>query len=268
MTARDEFTTRTKQTLAKRAAHFCSNPFCRKLTAAPHSDITKSLTTGHAAHIHAARPDGPRFDPDQTREQRRHISNGIWLCRECGDLVDKDPAAHSAETLRRWREDHEALIAEVHTKGYASSIELLQSKRHEPAVAKQIVAVFEDRRLLWVPFDAEFPDRVRSSLDLIRMRLMNIYGALVPDDPLNQIVRSLTETVLIFYDRMEFIDYRTLRCDANDSDWIRFRDALAELRKSLGLQLANLVSAYKLQVTESLARILPLMLTDDRGRAK
>src|SRR5690348_11981857 len=107
--ARDDFSEATKRTLAIRAAHFCSNPGCRKLTAGPHSDETKSLTTGHAAHIHAASPNGPRYDPNQTPAQRRAISNGLWLCRECGDIVDKDGAPHSPDRLRQWKIGHEAL---------------------------------------------------------------------------------------------------------------------------------------------------------------
>jgi hypothetical protein len=77
MTTREEVTLARKRTLAIRAAHFCSNPRCLKLTAGPHSDQNKSLSTGHAAHIHAASPKGPRYDTDQTRAQRRSILTGL-----------------------------------------------------------------------------------------------------------------------------------------------------------------------------------------------
>jgi hypothetical protein len=101
MPPRDEFPAATKRTLAIRAAHFCSNPECLKLTAGPHSDEGKSLSTGHAAHIHAAAPNGPRYDPHQTSAERRSIGNGLWLCRVCGDIVDKDTAPHSPDLLRQ-----------------------------------------------------------------------------------------------------------------------------------------------------------------------
>jgi hypothetical protein len=116
MAKRDDFSERTKRTLAVRAAHFCSNPHCLKLTAGPHSDPSKSLSTGHAAHIHAASSKGPRYDVTQTPAQRKSIANGLWLCRECGDIVDKDNAPHTPELLRRWKTDHEAMIAEFARK--------------------------------------------------------------------------------------------------------------------------------------------------------
>ena len=94
------------------------------------------------------RENGPRYDLNQTPAQRAHIQNGLWLCRECGVIVDADTAPHSPDTLRHWKHDHEALIAEVRTKGYAQSLTLLQSRRQEPMAAKAIVAMFEDHRAM------------------------------------------------------------------------------------------------------------------------
>jgi hypothetical protein len=38
-----------------------------------------------------------------TSEQRRHYDNGIWLCRNCGTLVDADQARYPAQLLRQWK---------------------------------------------------------------------------------------------------------------------------------------------------------------------
>jgi hypothetical protein len=257
MASRDNFSEATKRTLATRAAHFCSNPSCLKLTAGPHSDPAKSLTTGHAAHIHAAAPKGPRYDSKQTPAQRKAIENGIWLCRECGDIVDKDDSPHPASLLTQWKQDHEALISEVRTKGYAKSLVLLQSRHQEPAVAKKIVAVMEDRRALWVAFDAEFPDRVRGSLDHLRSVLVALRSELVDDSPLDQILLSLTKTIHTFFNSVERFDLARLRCDSNDPDWRHFRDALATLRKAIGLQIFNLATAYGIKASPDLQSILP-----------
>jgi hypothetical protein len=231
MPARDEFSPFVKRTLAIRAAHFCSNPGCLRLTAGPHSDIEKSLSTGHAAHIHAAAPNGPRYDPQQTTAQRQAIANAIWLCRVCGDLVDKDAGSHSADTLREWKRNHEALIAEVGSKGYAKSLELIQARREEPALARRIVAILEDRRVFWASFDAEFPDRVRASLDDLRRRLSDMRGGLHHGSAMDGILLSLTKTILTFFDQVEQSDLRTLRCNGYDPEWLRFKDALAALRR-------------------------------------
>lgn len=173
---RDEFLLATKQTLAKRAAYFCSNPECRRLTVGPHSDDEKSLSTGHAAHIHAASPEGPRYDANQTPEQRKDITNAIWLCRNCGDLVDKDEFRHPADLLRQWKASHEKIMTEVAAQGYSESLALLQRGAIESDIAKRTIALLEDRRALWNAFDAEFPDRVRQSLDYVRRELTILRG--------------------------------------------------------------------------------------------
>ena len=87
---RDDFSKATVDLLAKRAGYLCSNPECGILTvgAAPTAD--KSMIVGVAAHITAASPGGPRYDPTLTPEERRHHSNGIWLCEIHGKAVDSD----------------------------------------------------------------------------------------------------------------------------------------------------------------------------------
>ena len=257
MATRDNFSDKTKRTLAIRAAHFCSNPRCLKLTAGPHSDPSRSLTTGHAAHIHAASPNGPRFEPNQTPAQRKAIANGLWLCRECGDIVDKDDSPHSPDLLRQWKADHETMIAEVRTEGYAKSLTLLQSRRAEPIAAKKIIGALEDRRALWQTFDAEFPDRVRQSLDQLRSRLVDLRYELADGSPLDQVILSLTKTIHVFFNAVEASDLTRLRCDSNDPEWRRFSDALATLRKAVGLQIANLADAYGVALGSDLQTLAP-----------
>jgi hypothetical protein len=257
MTSRDDFSESTKRTLAIRAAHFCSNPNCMKLTAGPHSDDAKSLSTGHAAHIHAAAPKGPRYDSSQSAAERRAITNAVWLCRVCGDIVDKDAAAHSADQLRQWKRNHEALIAEVGTNGYSQSLILIQTRRAAPAMAKEIVAMLEDHRVFWASFDAEFPERVRQSLDKVRSQLTRLRGGLPDDGGLDQILLSLTKTIHAFFNEVEHSDLSTLRCNGNDPEWLQFRDALATLRKSIGMQIGNLARAYDIRLSADLKRITP-----------
>lgn len=255
--ARDDFSASTKKILAIRSAHFCSSPYCLKLTAGPHSDPGKCLATGHAAHIKAASPLGPRYDKNQTSDERKHISNGLWLCRECGDIVDKDDAPHSPEELMRWKTNHEAMIREVRTKGYSESLALLQSRRTEPAQAKRIVAVLEDRRVLWASFDAESPERVRQSLDHLRALFVEIRSSLPDASPLDQILLSLTKTIHSFFSAVGSSDLMTLRCNSNDPEWCRFRDSLAVLRKAVGFQISNLANVYGVKLSEDLSLITP-----------
>lgn len=101
--ARDDFSPTSKAILAKRVGHICSNPDCGIPTAGPHTDPAKAVNTGVAAHITAASPGGPRYDAALSNEQRSNLANALWLCQNCGKLVDSDPHRFSASTLRHWK---------------------------------------------------------------------------------------------------------------------------------------------------------------------
>lgn len=104
---RDEFRDKIKDTLAKRVGYRCSNPFCRKLTSGPHTDPGKVVNIGVASHITAAAPGGVDYDVALTSEERKAINNGIWLCQNCGKLVDNDRLVYPIELLEKWKMDAE-----------------------------------------------------------------------------------------------------------------------------------------------------------------
>jgi hypothetical protein len=104
---RDEFKPATKELIAKRAGWLCSNPDCRCATVGAAEGHDGVINVGVAAHITAASPDGPRYDPALTSEERRHHSNGIWLCQKDGKAVDSDAQHFTVEMLRKWKRDAE-----------------------------------------------------------------------------------------------------------------------------------------------------------------
>ena len=65
------------------------------------------VNVGVASHITAAAPGGPRYDARLTSEERRHQSNGIWLCQIHGKLVDSDEAHFAVEILQKWKRNAE-----------------------------------------------------------------------------------------------------------------------------------------------------------------
>lgn len=103
VTERHDFRKETIQQLCDRVGSLCSNPECRVATKGPHSEDAKATNIGTASHIHAASPGGPRYDSGQTEADRRAIHNGLWLCRNCGTLIDRDPERFPAPLLREWR---------------------------------------------------------------------------------------------------------------------------------------------------------------------
>lgn len=100
---RDDFSTPTKELLAKRVGMRCSNPDCRKLTCAANSDSEKYTNIGVAAHICAAAEGGPRYEKGMMSEERKAFENGIWLCQSCSKLIDSDISTYTKELLFTWK---------------------------------------------------------------------------------------------------------------------------------------------------------------------
>ncbi|HAS23502.1 MAG TPA: hypothetical protein DCR51_10325 [Idiomarina loihiensis] len=120
---RDNFSEKTKQVLQNRVGNYCSNPDCRVLTSGPNADPEKATKTGVAAHITAASPGGPRYNPRLTAEQRISAVNGIWLCRRCADFIDTDYLNYPNHLLESWKEDAER-DADDHNKGRKANLPL------------------------------------------------------------------------------------------------------------------------------------------------
>ncbi|MDE2428839.1 MAG: hypothetical protein KGM99_08935 [Burkholderiales bacterium] len=105
---RDEFSDATKTRLAMRAGFRCSMPDCGQQTIGPSDESPDSvINVGVAAHICAAAPNGPRYALDMTREQRRDIRNGIWLCATHGQEVDRDVIRFTSDKLAAYKIEHE-----------------------------------------------------------------------------------------------------------------------------------------------------------------
>lgn len=108
---RDEFSEPTKRALAGRAGHRCS--ICKTPTIGPSDESPDAfMNVGIASHITAAAPGrgARRHDATLTSEQRSGIDNGIWLCRGCDGIVDRDAVRFSPDTLKRIRRDHTEFV--------------------------------------------------------------------------------------------------------------------------------------------------------------
>lgn len=108
---RDEFSATTRRKLAGRAGNVCSVPTCRLPTQGAATGSDDVVDVGIAAHITAAAPGGPRYDPTLTSQQRREAANGIWCCTIHGKLIDDDVQAYPVEKLRQWKAQAEEASA-------------------------------------------------------------------------------------------------------------------------------------------------------------
>jgi hypothetical protein len=117
MSNRDEFLEKTKTAVALRANYHCSFRNCPQPTSGPSDESPLAVNmTGKAAHIHAAAsgPGARRYLPSplMTTEQRKDITNAIWLCATHADLIDRDEVTYTAAVLRAMKAEHEANCAE------------------------------------------------------------------------------------------------------------------------------------------------------------
>ena len=105
---RDDFPRQTITEIAKGVGYRCSNPKCGRPTVGANAAQDGVIIIGVAAHICAASPGGPRYNSAQTREARRRTDNGIWLCQNCGRLIDADPQTFTVEVLTGWKRHAQA----------------------------------------------------------------------------------------------------------------------------------------------------------------
>lgn len=124
MPNRDDFDKKIVDVIGKRASFICSNPDCRSITLCPSAeDESKFTYIGKAAHITAAAEGGPRYDSNLSSEERKSASNGIFLCSNCADMIDKNNGINfTVDQLKKWKKDHEDWAAQHLNKSLNSFI--------------------------------------------------------------------------------------------------------------------------------------------------
>jgi hypothetical protein len=80
----------------------CAFPRCAVLIAEGTSLI------GEICRIHTDSPNGPRYNHDQTDEERQGFDNLILMCPNHHKVVDDDDISYPAERLRQIKHEHES----------------------------------------------------------------------------------------------------------------------------------------------------------------
>jgi hypothetical protein len=83
--------------LGEATDHRCAR--CTLKTSYYDSALKKRIGFGRASHIRAASYNGPRADTEYTPEQLRAAENGVHMCANCADLIDKDSRRFPIEDL-------------------------------------------------------------------------------------------------------------------------------------------------------------------------
>ncbi|MEE4220651.1 hypothetical protein V2I93_05960 [Pseudomonas viridiflava] len=113
MSTRDDFSEATKIELLVRAANLCSR--CRVFTIGSTDAGERKNSIGVAAHICAAAngPGAKRYDASQTKAQRRHFDNGIWMCYSCSKLIDNEETLHTVAYLKEMKALHQVYVSRL-----------------------------------------------------------------------------------------------------------------------------------------------------------
>lgn len=80
----------------------CAYPKCTTPIIQP-----SGTNTGEICHIRAHRPEGPRYDKNQTNEERHGFANLILLCSVHHKIVDTEIQRYTVETLQDIKSIHE-----------------------------------------------------------------------------------------------------------------------------------------------------------------
>ena len=102
---RDDFSAKVLMILYKRAGGKCCR--CGAPTFGPDTNPHKSVNIGQGAHIAAAAPLGPRYDRKMSAEERSSATNGMWLCSNCHDIIDRDVKEYPTAKLKKMKREAE-----------------------------------------------------------------------------------------------------------------------------------------------------------------
>jgi|GEM_PF-595664 len=143
LTLRDNFSLKTKSTLAARVNHKCFNPACAVPTSGPAAQPNRAVNIGVAAHITAASPGGPRFNLLLSNDERSAIENAIWLCATCAKRIDDDVERYSEEVLGKWVVHSESAALSALEDSHERNVDSLSAEA-PPASGKDWFAALAD----------------------------------------------------------------------------------------------------------------------------
>lgn len=100
----DRPSTATVKRLFAVSGNRCTFPNCTHSLVEPES----GKVVGRICHIKAGSPGGPRYDPEQTDEERHSFSNLLLMCPIHHDVIDADTVSYTVTRLTQMKETHES----------------------------------------------------------------------------------------------------------------------------------------------------------------
>ncbi len=152
---------KTIKALFAKSHNQCAFPDCNREMVNSNNDII-----GNICHIEAAEENGPRFNENQTDEERRHYNNLICFCYEHHKITD-DISKFTVGKLKQIKKDHEtgntSAIIDERIELALEKVEKINS-RLEAAIGnlstvgrKKGYEIFtSDKNEIWLPEQGKF----------------------------------------------------------------------------------------------------------------
>lgn len=102
-------TVATIKRLFAKSGNRCAFPKCPF----PLVDETSGKVTGRICHIKARQAGGPRYDPEQSDDERHSFKNLVLMCPIHHDVIDSDVESYTVERLLKIKVDHEAAASQA-----------------------------------------------------------------------------------------------------------------------------------------------------------
>jgi hypothetical protein len=99
--------TSTTRALFAVSGNKCAFPDCQ----VPIYDEEHAVIIGEICHIEADRPGGPRYNPQQSNEERQAFENLLLMCANHHKIIDSNPVSYNVAMIKEIKADHEKLYA-------------------------------------------------------------------------------------------------------------------------------------------------------------
>ena len=175
MASRQSVPEGTKRVLYILSRNRCAFPGCKELLVVPPTEKSSYKIIGEICHIHSPKESGPRGRVGLTDEEYNAHDNLIVLCPNHHTRVDGQHEAYPAQTLKEWKETHEAKPSRVSPQDLDAPPEVFYHSYFPTALVDQTID--EEVNLLRKSrFYVEF-DGIGCTLTLSkRLSEGNLYG--------------------------------------------------------------------------------------------
>jgi len=188
-----------------------------------------------------------------------------WVAYEIGIAKTKELTIlplliHPSLELPTFISQYHYLTSLEQAKKYFSKIDSKLQNNVEKKVVSKFITFLENKRVLYGELHEGCPGGAIESVHEIRERIQLIMEPLERNSYFYNLLAEMRKATMNFF-KFTCGDCKTPMtckdCEIDKLDKIGCRDALIKLRNSMGIQIGNICTTFKIDVDEKLATILP-----------